>query len=90
MKVNPSRIFNRGFGLIEIILVAAVICFIAFLGLKAYVHNPVVDEPTQKILSEQGIDASSQKAVLDSTRDKISEINKCIHLILEIFTIPTV
>ena len=78
MKTKPFGLSDSGFGFIGIILAVAIVCFMVFLALKAYVHNPVVDEPTQKALSEQGIDVSSQQAVLDSTREKIGDINKQI------------
>lgn len=78
MKTKPFWLIDRGFGLIGLILAVAIVCFMVFFVLKTYVHNPVVDERTQKALSEQGIDASSQRAVLDSTREKMRDINKQI------------
>ncbi len=67
-----------GFALLEILLIAIVIVAFSYFTIKSYVKGPPVDESTQKALSEQGIDASSQQAVLESTRSRVNDLNKQI------------
>jgi type II secretory pathway pseudopilin PulG len=67
---------TRGFALLELLLVAILIVSLFFITLKFYVKNPSIDKETKKSLSEQGIDTSSQKAILDSTKAKVEELNK--------------
>jgi cell division protein FtsL len=78
MKINQFRIFNKGFALLGTILAVAIILLMAFYVLKAYQKKPAIDESTQTVLQEQGIDTSSQKAVLDSAKDRITDLNKQI------------
>lgn len=78
MRKNWVQKFERGFALLEILLVAIVIFFLSYLGLKTYFKNPSfsMDNSTQEALTQQGIDTRSHQAVLDSTREKIKDINK--------------
>lgn len=76
MKTNHHGIFKRGFALLELLLVAAIIMSLCYFTLKVYFKSSPVDKSTQKALLEQGIDASSRRAVLESTRSRIKDINK--------------
>lgn len=76
MRRDRFRKITRGFALLEILFVAIIILLLSYFALKFYYKNPSIDEPTQKALSQQGIDTISHQAVLDSTREKIKDINK--------------
>lgn len=67
---------RKAFVFLEILLVLIVISFLVYIALKTYFKKPTMDKETEKILTEQGIDTSNQKAILDSARDKVREINK--------------
>ena len=66
------------FALLEILLVAIVILALYYIALKFYFKNPSIDKTTQEALSEQGIDTSSQQAVLESTKKRLKEFDKQI------------
>lgn len=76
MHEYPYRLANRGFGLLEVFLVAIVLFFLSFFAIKTYLKRPALDESTQKTLTEQGFGASSQQAVLESARERIKDYNK--------------
>ena len=78
MQERPYRLVNRGFGLLEVFLVAIVLFLLSFLAIRTYLKGPTLDKSTQKTLTEQGIDASSQQAVLESARERIEDYNKQI------------
>jgi type II secretory pathway pseudopilin PulG len=78
MECKQTKRFKSGFAFLEILLVAVVIIVLCYLALKSYLKNPSMDKTTQEVLSQQGIDTSSQKAVLDSARERIKDLNKQI------------
>jgi prepilin-type N-terminal cleavage/methylation domain-containing protein len=65
---------KAGFGFIEILLVMAIIAFIAYKVFNVYFKKSFLDKETQKFISEQGIDTTSYKSTIDSTRDKLKDI----------------
>jgi uncharacterized protein YneF (UPF0154 family) len=68
------RKIKTGFMFIELLLVLAIIMFIAFKVFKLYFKNPSLNKETQRVISEQGIDTTSYKSTIDSTRDKLENI----------------
>ena len=60
--------------LIELLLVLAIIMFIAFKVLNFYFKKPSLNKETQRVISEQGIDTTSYKSITDSTRNKLEDI----------------
>ncbi len=68
------RKVKAGFGFIEILLALAIIAFIAYKVFNVYFKKTSLDKDTQKIISEQGIDTTSSKSTIDSTRDKLKDI----------------
>lgn len=78
MQEYPYQLVNRGFGLLEVLLVAIMLFLLSFFAIRTYFKKPTLDESTQKTLSEQGIDVSSQQAVLESARERIKDYNKQI------------
>lgn len=65
---------NTGFMLIELLAVLAIIMFIAFKALKPYFMKPSLNKETQKVISGQVIDTASSKSLIDSTRNKLRDI----------------
>ncbi|MFC1708558.1 hypothetical protein ACFL2J_00665 [Candidatus Omnitrophota bacterium] len=78
MRINPPWAFKRGFVLLELLLFAAIVFSLCYYAIKAYLKSSPVDKKTQEILSEQGVDTSSHKAVLDSTKSRINDLNNQI------------
>ena len=65
---------KSGFAFLELLLASAIIMFIAYLAFKAYFKKTPLDKETQKAVSEQGIDTTSYKSTIDSTRNKVEDI----------------
>jgi hypothetical protein len=65
---------KTGFMFIELLLVLAIIMFIAFKVFKLYFKKPSLDKETQRAISEQGINSASPKSIIDSTRGKLQDI----------------
>jgi uncharacterized protein YpmS len=65
---------KAGFGFIEILLALVIVMFVVFTAFKMYFKKTSLDKETQKIISEQGIDTTSYKSTIDSTREKLKEI----------------
>lgn len=64
------------FSLLELLLVLAIVLFLANKLFKIYFFQPALDNKTGGSLSSYGIDTQNYKTVLDSTRVKVQEINK--------------
>jgi len=73
-EYNTVMNIRRGFAFIEIIIVTAIILFLAYKLLNSYFKQPLVDKETQKALSEQGISTTNYKAMTESVRDKLQNI----------------
>lgn len=67
---------KTGFMLIELLVALAIIMFIVFKVLSPHFIKPSLDKETQKVISEQGIDTTSYKSTIDSTRNKLRDIQK--------------
>ena len=77
MKINFMRASKRrAFMLLEMIFALIIILFLCYIVLKFYITKPIINNKTQNILSKEGVDSSSPRAIIDSTRGKIEEINK--------------
>jgi len=68
------RKIKAGFMFIELLLVLAITMFIAFKVFKLYFKNPSLNKETQRVISEQGIDTTSSKSIIDSTKKKLQDI----------------
>ncbi len=75
--MDKSRIkrANRGFGFIEIILVLVVMFFLCYKLFALYFKESPVYKDNRKVLSEAGINTSSNKAIIDNTRKNVEEYN---------------
>jgi len=67
---------RRGVGLIELIIVVAVLSFFAYIVMKHVTSRPSLDAETQKTLEEHGIDTSNYGTIINSTRDTLNDITK--------------
>ena len=67
---------GHGFALIELLVVLAIIAFIITKVMNYYYKKPAMDKDTQKIISGQGIDASSPVSIVDSVKKKLQNIKK--------------
>jgi flagellar biogenesis protein FliO len=65
---------KAGFMFIELLLVLAIIMFIAFKVFKLYFKSPPLNQETQQVISEQGINTSTYRSILNSTRNKLEDI----------------
>ena len=59
---------------IELLLVLAIIMFVAFTVFKLYFKKPSLNKETQRVISEQGIDTASSRSIIDSTQKKLQDI----------------
>jgi hypothetical protein len=67
---------NKGFiGIAETVVVVLIIAMVAYFLLKKSFRSPV-DARTKESLSEQGIDASNYKTIIESTRARVEAIQK--------------
>ena len=57
-------------------MVLVIILLLFKKGLNVYFKKPYLDKKTEQTLSEQGIDTTNYKAILDSTKEKIRNIDK--------------
>ena len=67
---------TRSFGLIELLVSLVIISVLSYISLRAYFKKPLMDASTERVLSEHGIDSSSSQALIQSTKNKVEEINK--------------
>lgn len=65
---------QAGFMFLELLLVLVIIMFIAFKVFESYSKKPVLNKETEKVMSEQGIDTTSYKSIIDSTKSKLEDI----------------
>jgi len=63
--------------LIGLLLAAVIIAFLIYIMMNKKMGS-AVDNKTKKTLEEQGVDTSSYKGILDTTKKKIKDINRQI------------
>jgi prepilin-type N-terminal cleavage/methylation domain-containing protein len=73
--MGNMRKIQAGFSLIEILLAVTIIVFILIKGLNFYSNNPFISKEAKSIIAESGIDMTSYKAIIDSSRAKIEDIH---------------
>jgi len=61
---------------IGLLLAVAIILMLFFYLFNTYYKSPSVDGSTQKTLSTHGIDSTSYQSVVDSTREKVKDIEQ--------------
>lgn len=69
--------FNQGFAtLIGLLLTMAIICLLGYIAYKVYFKPPAQQKGIPEALSGQGIDSSTYRSVLESSRKQIEETNR--------------
>jgi len=68
--------YSAGFAFIELLLVLLTVIFIYYMISKFYFGRAPVNKEVGQTLSQQGIDTTNYKTILDSTKTKISNIQK--------------
>ena len=68
---------NKGFiGLLEILIAIVIIGGLMYFMLKRYTTTPVLDKDTKKAMSDQGIDSTNYKTIVDTTRTSVQAIQE--------------
>jgi hypothetical protein len=67
---------RTSFTLLGLILAMAIIFILSYMILNIYFKIPILNKNLEKSLSEQGIDTSSHKAMIDTTRGRIQDLNR--------------
>lgn len=62
--------------LLELVIVLAIVLFIAQKMIKSYFQNPVTDKQVETMAHEAGIDTANYQSVVQSTRDKVRDITQ--------------
>lgn len=66
--------FKFGFIFIELLLVLAIILFLFYKAIDLYFKKTSINKETENLLLEQGINTTNYKSILDSSRNKIQDI----------------
>ena len=64
--------------LIELLVVLAIILFLCYIAFNRYFNKPCFDKKTKQVLSEQNINNADYQTIVETTRDKVNDINKTI------------
>ncbi|MFH0732352.1 MAG: hypothetical protein V2A72_05475 [Candidatus Omnitrophota bacterium] len=73
--ISYNRNSKGFFSIVGLLLAAALIMVLVYIMMRNYV-NPPIDAKEKEALGKSGIDSSSYKGILDSTKKKIQDINK--------------
>ena len=66
--------YKKGFGLVEIMVVLAIIALIFYLSVNNYWKARPFSKETEKVLSGSGIDTSRPDTILKTTKEKLKKI----------------
>jgi type II secretory pathway pseudopilin PulG len=77
IDMNIRTFNNKGFiGLLEILITTAIIGVLMYFMLKHYSGAPAIDKETKKAMSEQGIDSTNYKTIIDTARTSVQAIQE--------------
>jgi len=68
------KTIKAGFMYIEILLALAIVMFIVFKVVNLYFKQSPLSKEDQRVISVQGIDTASPRSIVDSTRNKLQDI----------------
>ena len=60
--------------LLELVIVLAIILFMAKSGFKSYFTNPVKDKAVEKAAQDAGIDTTNYRSIIQSTKTTVQGI----------------
>jgi hypothetical protein len=68
---------HRGFAsMIGLLFALAIVLFIFYILFNTYFKRTSMDKSTEKAVQEQGINTANYGTIIDSTRNKIKDIEK--------------
>lgn len=74
MNRNRRKEYSNSFAFLELIIVLAIILVIFSLMSKMFLKKSTINKETEKALSGQGIDTSNYNTIVDSTKNKLGDI----------------
>jgi len=74
--VTQRLAYKKGFGLVEIMVVLAIIALIYYLWVNNYFKARPFSKETEKVLSESGIDTSRPDTILKTVKEKLKKITE--------------
>ena len=74
MSVRFGNLRGSFLSLLEIIIVLAIILFMAQRMIQGYFNKPVMDKQVETIAHDAGINTANYQSVVQSTKDKIKNI----------------
>lgn len=84
MRTPPE--YRYGVGLIELLIVTAILGFFAYVVLKHITASPPLDAETKKTLSEHGIDTTNYGTIINTTKDTLNDISKKTSSVIDSIT----
>ena len=79
MKKGWIQVSRGGFiTLLGLLLTIVIISIIWYMLFNVYFKKSVLDKETEEFFSEEGLDNSSHKAILDSTRKAVQDYNESV------------
>jgi len=77
LKRENSIKLNSGFvGILGILFTLVIICILILIMFKGYGNKGIFNKEMKRVLSKEGIDTSTYKTTIDSTKKKLNRINK--------------
>ncbi|MCK4809615.1 MAG: hypothetical protein KAS99_01585 [Candidatus Omnitrophica bacterium] len=77
MKISRLRLFKKAFAsLIGLILSLIIVAILFCILLNNYLRETPMDKETEESLSQERIDTTSYKTIVDSTREKMEDANQ--------------
>ena len=67
---------RAGFAFIELLLVLLTIVFLYYLISKFHLGKPLLNKEVEQTLVQQGINTTSYKTIVDSTKAKLADIQE--------------
>lgn len=74
--INKIDRDNKGFALIEMVIVIVIIGIISYFLIKTYFKGSQVDKQTEQSVKEQGMNPNNYTSIMKNSRAKVNEFNK--------------
>ena len=76
--MNRLNNTHGSISLISLLTVAAIVCVLGYFMFNQYFATQNMDNETKEFFADKGLDTTNQKAVLDSTKEMISDMEQII------------